>query len=159
MGWSGIVRIMKVGLLCTWLYTMATQTDCAKIMLAKPGLDFTVKTEERETLTEAAIMCSYDEECAKILAGVSGVDWSAKMSDGETPTMHCLKNDEEMFEILLKSPLVDLNIKDDDGDTPIIFCLKKKEATSEELQFFWIAPELNSALPSIGLWKRIKWTL
>ena len=91
MGWSGIVRIMKVGLLCTWLYTMATQTDCAKIILAKPGLDFTVKTEERETLTEAAIMCSYDEECSKILAGVSGVDWSAKMSDGRLPPCTALK--------------------------------------------------------------------
>ena len=120
--------------------------DCAKIILAKPGLDFTVKTKGRETLTEAAI---FDEECAEILAGVSGVDWNAKMSDGETPIMHCLKmNDYEMFEILVNSPLVDLNIKDDDGDTPIIFCLKNKEATSEEFKILLDCPrvELGSAI-------------
>ena len=69
--------------------------DCVRIIVSQPGVDFSVKTNRGETLTEAAVTIPLGNpvECVKILTDVEAVDWNVKMRNGDTPIMHCLKKE------------------------------------------------------------------
>ena len=103
--------------------------ESVRIIVSQPGVDFSVKTNDGKTLTEAAVTSFRRDgkcvECVKNLAEGEAVDWNVKMKNGDTPIMHCLKeNKKEMFNVLAECPRVDINIVDEDGNSPIMWCLK-----------------------------------
>ena len=112
--------------LCTAIYG---HPDSVRIIVAQPGVDFSVKTINGTTLAEAAVTSTWGDpvECVKILAGIEDVDWNVKMNSGDTPLRYCLKkNKTEMFNVLAECPRVDLNVRDEAGDSPILWCLKNR---------------------------------
>ena len=103
------------------------KSESLRIISSLSGVDFTVKTNEGETLAEKAVTATRGTplESVKILAEVEQFNWNVVDKNGDSPLMITLKkNRPDMFDVLVNCPRVDLDVKDKNGDTAAMWALK-----------------------------------
>ena len=91
-------------------------SDVVDFIVQQPQVDFNVKTEDGETLAQAAVKWG-GVKCVETLAAQDRCDcWNIVDRDGDTPIMSAIKDDKiEVIEILLSCPRVDLSCRDKEG--------------------------------------------
>ena len=112
-------------------------SDIVNIIVKQPSIDFNVKTDDGETLAQAAIS-SGGVTCVKTLAAEERCNcWNVPGSYGDTPIMSVVKKGRtDLLEILLNCPRVDLSCKDRAGWSLISRAIQTKKLGGNVLKHF-----------------------
>ena len=91
---------------------LCNRPECAQYIVGIPGVDLTVKDNERNTLAHYAVKVG-NIDCVQILVGLDGIQWNDKNDIGEIPVLVALaENDFDVVKLLVMVTNIDTNIRD-----------------------------------------------